>query len=47
MDPRADFLRDPCRRGNPLEVFGDIEIRLVERQQLNHRGVFGEDVPDL
>ena len=46
-DPCADFLRDPCRRGNPIEVFGDIEIRLIERQRLDNRGIFGKDLTDL
>jgi len=27
-----DFLRDLCRRDDALEVIGDVEIGLVERQ---------------
>ena len=46
-DPGADFFRDLCRRGDALEIFGDIEIRLVERQRLDDRRVFGEYLPDL
>ena len=30
-NPCPDFLCDLCRRDDALEVFGDIEIRLVER----------------
>ncbi len=29
-DPGADFLGDLCRRWVPLEIFGDVEIRLIE-----------------
>jgi hypothetical protein len=29
-DPCPDFFRDLCRRDDPLEVFSDVEIRLVE-----------------
>ena len=46
-DPCPDFFRDLCRRDDALEVFGDIKIRLVERQWLDDRRVFGEDLPDL
>jgi hypothetical protein len=46
-DPCPDFFGDLCRRDDALEVFGDIEIRLVERQWLDDRRVFGENLPDL
>jgi hypothetical protein len=42
-NPCPDFFRDLCRRDDALEVFGDVEIRLVERQRLDDRRVFGED----
>ena len=46
-DLRADFFRDFRRRNDALEVFGNIEIRLVKRQRLDDRRVFGEDLSDL
>src|SRR5205823_1070469 len=46
-DPCPDFFGDLCSRGDALEVFGDIEICLVERQGLDDWCVFGEDLPDL
>src|SRR5271165_3652031 len=44
---REAALRDRCRRDDALEVFGDVEIRLVERQWLDDWCIFGEDIPDL
>jgi hypothetical protein len=48
---RLDLLPDPERdvagEGDPLQVFGDVEIGLVERQRFDDRGVLGEDVTDL
>lgn len=35
------------RERDTLEVFGHFEIGLVERQRLNDRRVFGEDLADL
>ena len=46
-DPCPDFFRDLCRRDDALEVFGDIKVRLVERQGLDDWRVFGEDLTDL
>ena len=46
-DPRPDLLGDRGGRGDPLQVLGDVEIRLVERERLNERRVLGEDRPDL
>jgi hypothetical protein len=43
----ADLFRDPRRGGDAPKVFGDIEIRLVERQWLDDRRVFGEDFANL
>src|SRR6202043_687198 len=37
-DPCPDFFRDLCCRADGLEVFGDVEIRFVERQWLVDRG---------
>jgi hypothetical protein len=31
----------------PFRFFGDIEIRLVERQRLDDRGIFSEYLPDM
>ena len=30
-DPCANFFREQCRRFDSFEIFGDVEIRLVER----------------
>ena len=46
-DPCPDFFRDLCRRDDALKVFGDVEIRLVEREWLDDWRVLGKDVPDL
>jgi hypothetical protein len=43
----AYFFRDLCRGGDAFEVFGDVEIGLLERQGLDDRRVSGEDLPDL
>ena len=47
MSRASHLFRDLCRRDDALEVFGDVEIRLVERQWLDDRRVFGKDIPDL
>ena len=46
-DPCADFFRDLCRRGDTFEVFGDIEIGLIQGQRLDKRRVSGKDRVDL
>ena len=46
-DPCPDLVRDLCRRDDALQVLSDIEICLVQRQWLDDRRVFGEDLPDL
>ena len=38
---------DLGRRGDALQVLGDVEIGLVERERLDQRRVLGEDRPDL
>ena len=46
-DPCPDLFRNPGRRDDPFEVLGDVEIRFVERQRLDDRRVFRQDLPDL
>jgi hypothetical protein len=44
LDLGADRERDVARQGEPLQVFGDIKIGLVQRQRFDDRCVFGEPV---
>ena len=46
-DPRPDLFGDLGRRGHGLQVLGDIEIGLVERERFDERSVLGEDRADL
>jgi hypothetical protein len=47
VDLRADRECDvPCQR-NPLKIFRDVEIGLVQRQRFDDGRVLGEDLPDL
>ena len=39
--------RDPDSCRDALQVLGDIEVGLVERERLHERRVLGEDAPDL
>jgi hypothetical protein len=47
LDLLADPQRDVPRKRNALQVLGDVEIGLVERQRLDDRRVFGEDFADV
>ena len=47
LDLGPDRERDVPGQRNVLEVFGDVEVRLVERQRLNNRRVLSEDFTDL
>ena len=47
LDLRADLLGDLGRDLHSLDVLGDVEIRLVERQRLDQGSVLGEDPMDL
>ena len=47
LDAGPDALRDLGRGGDALQVLGDVEIGLVERERLDQRRVLGEDRPDL
>ena len=40
-NPCPDFFRDSCRRDDALEVLGDIQIGLVERQRLGDGRILG------
>src|ERR1700758_5078806 len=40
-----DFFRNLGRRDDAFEVYGNVEIRFVERQWLEYSGVFGKEVP--
>jgi len=47
LDLGADRERDIARQRNPLQVFRDVEIGLVERERFYDRRVLGEDLSDL
>jgi hypothetical protein len=47
LDLGADRERDVAGQRNVLEVFGDVEVGLVERERLDDRRVLGEDLADL
>ena len=47
LDLGADGQRDVACERNPLQVFGDVEVSLVERQWFYDRRVLGENLADL
>src|SRR4051812_12247810 len=47
QDRRPDLGGDPAGPGNALQVLGEVEIGLVEREGFDERGVFLVDLPDL
>ena len=47
LDLRTDRQRDVPRQRNALQIFGHVEVGLVQRQRLDDRGVLREDLPDL
>ena len=46
-DPGADLLGDDGGDADPLQVLGDVEIGLVERERLDQLRIVGEDRADL
>src|SRR3977135_162194 len=47
LDLGADRVRDVARQWNFLQVFGDVQVGLVQRQRFDGRRVLGEDIADL